>query len=78
MMATNPSDEVKNKMQEIARTVKKMIPEGCGFAVLVFDTGDKPGRRLNYVSNCKRDDIVRAMEEFIDVTDDERFGTHEP
>lgn len=34
-----------------------------GFAVLTFDTGT--GGMVNYISNCKREDMIKALKEFI-------------
>ena len=34
-----------------------------GFALLVFEFGDN--KRMNYISNSRRDDVLCAMKEFI-------------
>jgi len=71
------NEQAKNKMQEIAKSISNQLPEGMGFALLTFEFGNKPNRRLNYVSNGNREDIVRAMKEWIDKTE-EHFGEHVP
>jgi hypothetical protein len=43
--------------------LKGAVPEGVGFAVLIFDFG--AGGNLAYVSNAQRADMVKAMREFI-------------
>jgi hypothetical protein len=49
--------------RKIGRELKQSMPEGVGFAVLVFDFGGKGN--LAYVSNAQRPDMLRAMREFI-------------
>jgi hypothetical protein len=57
------------KMNRLARSLdqlfngeKRGTDREVGFVVLVFPIGDKEGR-CNYVSNCKRDDVVIMMKE---------------
>lgn len=57
---------VKSKMQTIAKKVNDELPEGFGFIVLSF-VFEHPGQMM-YVSNANRDDVVKAMEEFIQKT----------
>lgn len=66
---TDKNEQVRGMMQKIARTVDSMIPEGFGFGVLVFEfdkTGEEPsGKEMHWVSNARRDDVARAMQEFV-------------
>ena len=58
---------LKNKMQDIAKTVESQLPPSYGFIVLTYphnETGE-----LLYVSNSNRNDVVRAMKEFIKKTE---------
>jgi hypothetical protein len=58
--------EHRLKMNEIAKWLDAAINESgvkCGFALLVFDFG--ADGFMNYISNANRDDMIRAMEEFI-------------
>ena len=64
---------VKSKMQRIARKVDEELPSGYGFAVLVFNFGEGKDNEIMYVSNADRQDIVKAMEEWIEKTKD-TFG----
>ncbi len=52
---------------EAARTIgaelKRSLPPGVGFAVLVFDIGEKGN--LAYVSNAERTSMLASMREFI-------------
>ena len=60
---------VKSKLQEIARKVDNELPEDFGFIVLTFKFNEKPDTaQMMYVSNVNRDDVVKAMDEFIQKT----------
>ena len=63
----NEEEIVKRKMQTIARKVKVELLEGFGFVVLSF-IFDNPGQMM-YVSNANREDIVKAMKEWIEKTE---------
>jgi hypothetical protein len=66
--------KVRRDLQALARHVDKQLPYGWGFVVLAFPFG-KDGR-MNYVANAKREDVVRAMYEFIEATK-EKWAGHE-
>lgn len=70
---SNNYEEIKSKMQTIAKKVDEELPEGFGFCVLVFPFGERPDGQLMYASNADRLDIVNAMEEWIAKTRD-TFG----
>lgn len=70
------TNDVRERMQEVARMISVMLPPNTGFALLAFDFGDTPTRRLEYVSNAKREDIVKSMIEWIKTTADGKFGHH--
>jgi hypothetical protein len=36
-----------------------------GFALLVFNLQDGADKRANYICNCRREDMLAAMKEFI-------------
>ena len=67
--------KVRRDMQALARHVDRQLPYGWGFVVLAFPFG--ADGRMNYVANAKREDVVRAMYEFISVTK-EQWMEHEP
>ena len=58
---------VKSKLQGIAKKVNDELPTGFGFVVLSFSF-NKPGMMM-YVSNANREDIVQAMKEWIEKTE---------
>lgn len=57
---------VKGKLQKIAQKVNAELQDGFGFIVLSF-VFEHPGQMM-YVSNANRDDVIKAMEEFIQNT----------
>lgn len=66
----NPMNEfVKSKMQKIAKKVDEELPNGYGFVVLAFNFGEGPDNEMMYVSNANREDIVKAMQEWIEKTE---------
>jgi hypothetical protein len=61
--------EVGHEAHEIAlkrlgSVLKEHVPAGMGFTVLMFDYG--PGGNVFYLSSAKREDMLKAMQEFID------------
>lgn len=67
--------DTRDRMQDAGRAIESIIPPGTGFALLCFDHG-KPGGRIEYVSNSRREDICRTMIEFVQKSA-QSFGTHE-
>ncbi len=60
-------DALVKTMNEQARKIGAALPEGMGFALLIFDYNVRPdgeGRML-YISSAQRADMVKAMQEFI-------------
>ena len=59
----------KRKMQIIAQKVKEELPSGFGFVVLAFEFNAAPNTaQMMYVSNANRNDVEKAMEEWIEKT----------
>lgn len=67
------TNDVRERLQETARTIQVMLPPHTGFVLLAFDL-DRAGR-MEYVSNGCREDVVKAMREFIEHTE-KSWGTH--
>lgn len=65
-------EKVKEKMQDIARMIKSEIPKEFGFILLTFAHGSELGQMI-YVSDSNREDVVNAMREFIEKTE-ENYG----
>jgi nitrous oxidase accessory protein NosD len=64
----------KNVMQEIAAYIHQRIGKKYGFCVLIYEHNTDKGR-MNYVSNSQREDVIKAMKEFIEETEG-TWGTH--
>ena len=75
-MMTEREEQANNMLQEIMQEIKNKLPEGMGFALLVYEFGNKEGRRMLYASNSKREDVMMAMLEFVDknLNDPEMYG----
>ena len=63
---TNREEEIRDNLQDIAKKVKEMLPEGMGFTILAYEFGEEnPEKKMLYVSNSNRKDVIWAMTEFI-------------
>lgn len=73
---TEREEQAKNMLQEIMQDIKNKLPEGMGFALLAYEFGDKEGRRMLYASNSNREDVMKAMLEFVDksLNDPDMYG----
>lgn len=58
-----PLEELEKQARDIGLTIKGALPPGVGFALLVFDFGE--GGSLTWISNAERDDMLRALQEFM-------------
>jgi hypothetical protein len=56
-------DQVRAELQVLGREIKRSLPKGFGFALLV--TSAEPGAALLYVSTLDRSDVLQMMREFI-------------
>ena len=59
-------EELEEACRELWREIAKEMPEGVGFAFIMFDFGE--GGNLVYLSNAERGDMRRALEEFLQKT----------
>ena len=63
-MAFEVRDEKAEAMlKEIGQMLRKACPKGYGFSLLIFSFGE--GGNMFYTSNAQREDMIRAMQEFI-------------
>lgn len=63
-----PTYEVRNEaaekmLNEVGKILRDATPPGFGFSLLVFSFGE--GGSMFYTSNAQREDMIRAMQEFI-------------
>lgn len=73
---TEREEQANNMLQEIMQEIKNKLPKGMGFTLLAYEFGDKDGRRMLYASNSEREDVLKAMLEFVDknLNDPTLFG----
>lgn len=73
---TNREQQANDALQAIAKEIKERLPENMGFALLAYEFGDAKNRRMMYVSNSNREDVIKSMLEFCDknLNDPEMFG----
>lgn len=73
---TNREQEANDALQSIAKEIKERLPENMGFALLAYEFGEAEDKRMLYVSNSNREDVMRAMVEFLEknVNDPKMFG----
>jgi hypothetical protein len=65
-----PSDDIKKTLGEIGKAMKEGLPEGMGFAYLLFDYG--ANGRMFYISSAERDNMIEALEEFTEMLKKDR------
>lgn len=58
------NEQVEFALREVADYAKTRMPSGMGFTLLMFDFGR--GGSMFYISNAKREDVLKSMQEFID------------
>jgi hypothetical protein len=63
-------DQVRAELQGLAREIKRSLPKGFGFVLLV--TSCEPGAALLYVATLDRGDVLQMMREFIATNREER------
>lgn len=63
---TEREKQANDVLQSIAKDIKEKLPEGMGFALLSYEFGDIADKRMLYVSNSNREDVIRAMLEFVE------------
>ncbi len=64
-------------MRKLGDMIMGEIPE-LGFALMVFEFNDNPSNIANYISNAKRDDMIKMLEEKVKVLKHNRdFSTPE-
>ena len=74
---TQKEEIANNMLQEIAKEIRKKLPEGMGFALLAYELGnDTDDKKVLYISNTNRLDVMHVMTEFLqkNLDDPELFG----
>jgi hypothetical protein len=55
---------MEQSIRRIADVIAPQLPKGTGFALLVFDFGEKG--HASYISNASREDMIKALREQAD------------
>ena len=73
---TNREKQANDALQAIAKEIKERLPENMGFALLAYEFGDAKDRKMMYVSNSNKKDVIISMLEFCDknLNDPNIFG----
>lgn len=58
------ADLTPDVMRMYGELIKNSTPDKMGFALVLFDFGDKPGA-IKYVSNANRTDMIEAFEDLV-------------
>ena len=76
MKMTDREKQANDVLQLIAKDIKEKLPEDMGFALLAYEFGDAEDRRMMYISNSNREDVIKSMLEFCDknLQDPKMFG----
>lgn len=62
------NQEIETLLRKLGRRIKDMMPPGWGFTLMIFNFGspeNTTGAGMFYISSAQRDDMIRAMREFI-------------
>lgn len=59
---------LEQQCRELATLLKERVPAGVGFALFIFDYGEKGN--LAYVATAQRDDMRRAILEWLERTEE--------
>lgn len=62
---TEKEEQATAMLQEIANDIKNKLPKDMGFTLLAYEFGDKADKKMLYVSNSNRADVMGAMIEFL-------------
>lgn len=60
--------QIEEVLRKVGEVIKEMTPPGWGFTVLLFDVNTTKGSMF-YLSSARREDMVKAMKEFIEKND---------
>ena len=73
---TDKEKQANDALQAIAKEIKERLPEKMGFALLAYEFGDIDDRKMMYISNSNREDVMLAMCEFLqkNMDDPKMFG----
>lgn len=56
--------QIEGVLSGLGKKIQKYLPKGWGFSLFIFDFNTDKGS-IFYISNAKRDDMLKALKEFI-------------
>lgn len=73
---TEREEQANAVLQDIAKDIKEKLPENFGFALLAYEFGEGDDKKMLYISNSQRQDVMNAMVEFLqkNLEDPKMFG----
>ena len=73
---TEREEQANAVLQDIAKYIKEKLPENFGFALLTYEFGEGDDKKMLYISNSQRQDVMNAMVEFLqkNLDDPKMFG----
>jgi len=60
-------EEVRSQMNEVGNIIGDALPQGYGFALVIFDY--REGGVLSWISSAERESMLAALQEFIRAQD---------
>lgn len=64
------------KLQILASMIKHQLPKGHGFILLTFPFEGSQDNIIQYVSNGQREDVIKALKEFLLTQCDDEWLSH--
>ncbi len=58
--------DLEHRANEVGRMLKDIMPEGVGFAFLMFTFDGGDSGWMTYASNAQRSDMIKALQEMIE------------
>lgn len=73
---TEREEQANEVLQDIAKDIKAKLPKNFGFALLAYEFGEGDDKKMLYISNSQRQDVMNAMVEFLqkNLDDPKMFG----
>lgn len=61
------NDGIEEELRRLGRYIGTDLPKGWGFTLMLFDYGNEEVKNggMFYISSAKREDMIKAMKEFI-------------
>lgn len=69
------NEEIEKTLKDIGTLIRDQIPDTWGFTLLMFDysNNEKDAGSMFYISSARREDMLKAMMEFIDKQQEDKI-----